>query len=68
MLTINGIPAAECEPIQLLRALERVTKQRDDYRNANQVVNEKLGEQFAQIQLLETELKILKQEIAKIPQ
>lgn len=68
MLTINGVPAAHCRPAQLIRALEKVTQQRDDYRNANKVVNETLGQQYAEIQILKAELKIIKQEIAKIPQ
>lgn len=66
MISINGVPAKQCERPQLLRALEKVTKQRDDYRNANLVINETLGQQYAEIQILRSELRIIKKEIEKI--
>lgn len=66
MVVINGRKAIDCTKEQLISAIEGLAKQRDNLRLANTAINGFIASQEAEIQLLKTELSLIKEEIQAI--
>jgi hypothetical protein len=52
----------------LKQKLQEITDDRDNLKLANTVLNNLVGQQYAEIQIRKTELRIIKQEIQKLKQ